>query len=512
MAFQSRNKFKGIINTNTLLESDRYGFSKKKLPKIVNEPVKISHNNANYYEKNVIRNYSKKTINYNGAEKKVLANLKYNKNTINHSGIINTGINNNGKMNNLSTINTQSNSITRIESEISFTDKILNNNKINRSFTQSEKKKGKKLKIDSSEPRIHTSKSISKKGDKVLIYGNTEGNLNERYRQEIKAINNYLKKEDKEIKKKPKLDAINFSNVNKNIDRTKKTSQNEEDIKKKEDNQIKDGANDEIKKETKIKNNQNEICDNNNNNIKGETEIKLDENKIDEINDNLRTDIKIKHERNSTIDNKNIKKDIEFKPEKNSIIGNNSNIKTETEVKLDQNNIGNSSNKKTDTEVKLDQNNIGNSSNKKTDTEIKLDQNNIGVNDEKESETKILLEKALANEKQLKRNNTLEKINLLIMKKNNKNKRGSSSCDIKNINQNRNNDYLNSNKNYVCNNYCSNKNVNNCYLPNINRSNGNCNNYNLYNNYNFYYNNKHLNNNQFNNNYNFYSNNNFYNS
>ena len=105
MAFQSRNKFKGIINTNTLLESDRYGFSKKKLPKIVNEPVKITHNNDNYYEKNVIRNNSKKTINLNGAIKKPYENLKYKNNAINLSGIINNGINNNDKMNNFNTIN-----------------------------------------------------------------------------------------------------------------------------------------------------------------------------------------------------------------------------------------------------------------------------------------------------------------------------------------------------------------------------------------------------------------------
>ena len=531
MAFQGIYKFKNILT-----ESNGSDFSQMKFPKIVDKPVKITHRNDNN-EKNVILNNSKKT-NLNGAKKKSLSSLKNKNNTINNSGIINIGRNNKDQMN---IINTQSNSITRIESSISFGSEILNfNTSRNKSFSQisqTGKKKKFKLKNVGSKPLIHNPQSLSKKGDKALIYRNSDGNLNERFREK-KLINNYF--ENKEIKrnfqKMHKLDIIDLSKVNKNI----------------KINQIKDGVNCEIKKETEIKDGQSEICDKNYNNIKNETEMRLDENNIDEIVD-----------KNSTIDYKNIKKDIEIKPEQNSII-NNKNIKTDTDIILDQNNIGshnniktdekikpdqnsfiNNKNIKTDTDIILDQNNIGNDNNIKTDTEIKLDENKIGVNDEKESETNIMLDKAFnmvkneytvnstKNEKQMKRNDTLEQINLVLNRKNNKNKRESNCCDInKNIrissscgkrninNQNRNDNNINNgNKNYVVNNYCNNINANDCFLPKISRNNGNYNNYYLYNNNNnynlynynnyFYNSNKNLKSNQFCNNYNYHCNNDF---
>ena len=592
MAFQGTYKFKNTIIKNTLTESNRLDFSKRKLPKIVDEPVKITHRNDNN-EINVIRNNSKKT-NLNGAKKKALSSLKHKNNTINHSGIINIKRNNNDQMN---IINTQSNSITRTESNISFRSEILNfTTSRNKSFAQSDKKKKFKLKIDGTMPLIHNPPSLSKKGDKALIYRNSDGNLNERYR-EIKVINNYSenKEIEKNIKKMLKIDTFDFSEVNKNIDGAKNTALN-----KKEDNQIKDGVICEIKKETEIKDGQSEICDKNFYNIKNETEMKLNENNIDAIVDNIKNGIKIMPDENSTNDYKYIKKDIEIKPDQNSIIDNkhikketeikldqnkidsNNNIKTDTEIKLDQNNIGSNNNTKTDTEIKLDQNNIGNNNNiktnaeikpyqnsiinnknvktdteikldqnnigndnniknKKTDTEIKLDQNKIGVNDEKESETNIMLNKTLnnvkneytmnsaKNEKKMKREYTLEEINLVLKNKNNNNKRGSNNCDINknkrtssscdiinNINQNRNNAFINNdNKNYVVNNYYNNINTNNCFLPNISQNNGNNNNYNLYNNNNNFYNSiKNRKINQFYNNYNYnyYNNNNFWNS
>ena len=374
MAFQGTYKF-----INTLTESNGSDFSQKRFPKILNKPIKITHRNDNN-EKNVILNNSKKT-NLNGAKKKPLSSLKHKSNTINNSGMINIGRNNNDQMN---IINTQSNSITRTESSISFRSEILNfTTSRNKSFAQTGKKKKLKLKIDSSKPLIHNSQSLSKKGDKALIYRNSDRNLDERF-SEIKVINNYFENKETEslFKKNPKLDSIDLSKVNKNIDGTKNTVQNEDAIKKKEVNQIKDGVNCEIKKEIEIKDGQSEICDKNYNNIKNETEMRLDENNIDAIVDNIKKDIKImpeiKPDQNSIIENKHIKKETEINLDQNKIISNN-NIKTDTEIKLDQNNIGSNNNIKTDTEIKLDQNNIG-SNNIKTDTEIKLDQNNIGSN------------------------------------------------------------------------------------------------------------------------------------
>ena len=550
MAFQDNNKFK-----NFLAESKRFGYQNRNLPIIVDKSVKITQIYNNNNEKNVIQNNLNKTINNNGRKNRSLASAKIINKTKNRSGIINIGKNN--KMN---ILNTESNSITRTESEISFTSVIPNFNNRNKSTIHSERKKKINKKIEGSNITIHNSQSISKKGDKDLDYNYR--NLNKINNQELKEINIYFKTKETEnkLKQKPKLDPIDRVKINKNYEIKKNTII-------KEDNQILNGVNDEIKKEKDIKHDQSEICGNYNNNLKSETMIKLNENNIDEITDNLIKDPDSKPSQNSINDVKNIKKDTENKPENNPIIGN-INIKTEKEkeneteinqncfcynnnktghgINLDQNNIDdnnkktdtgimldkyyfdNDNNKKTDTGIMLDKYYFDNNNNKKTDTGIMLDQNKIGANDEKESETKIILDKAFkvnkskndyyymnteAKEKNMIRNNTQEEINLLLMNKNNKYKREASSYDrFKNINQNWNNANLNINKNYVPNNYCNNINTNNCYLPNISRNNGNCNNYNLYNNNNYYNSNKNLNYNNFENNNNYYSRNNFYNS
>jgi len=521
--------------------NDKFGFSNKKLPMIVNstnkvdkvnkvdEPVKISHN----FNNNKIKNNLKNNPNLSGAKKKLLINLKNEKATMNLPSVNNVRINKNASN---KTLNTQDNSITRTESEISFrTNRTISSNR-NNSFTPSENpKKRAQLRIEGSKPQIITSHSISRNGNKNLIYLNTDRNSNERYIQERKIFNELAK--NIQIKNnfftKTKLDAIDLSKAKKNTDIKKNTTQNEDNIIKKEDNQI-NGVNAENKKEKEITHGQNEICDTKDEYIKTETMIQLDKNKINDIFDNIKEE-DIPDEK-SIIDNNNIKKDLEIKPEENSVIvdknikketkvkleqnniSNNNNIKTDTELKLAQNNIGNNNNIKTDTELKLDQNNIGNNKNIKTNTNFNLDQNIIGTQNGEESETKIILEKAFkgnlfkndynankeSNEKKMQRNNTQDTINLLIMKKNDKNKRVSSSCDILK-NQNRNNNYLNNNNNnnnYVPNNYFN----NNFCLPNINRVNNN----NLYNN-NDYNNYNNLYNNYLKIDYDYYSNNNFYN-
>jgi len=544
---------KAIFSKVIRIENKRY--NNRNLPKIknkentldkvskVDEPVKIT-NNYNINKNIGIQNNLKNNLNVNGGNKKPLNSLKHINKAMALPSLNSSGIKRNDS---IKTKNTMDNSMTRTESEISFRTNKTNFTHRNNSFTQSEKpKKRTKLRVDGPKPLIHTSHSISRNDNKDCIYLNTDLISDERYIQERKVFNELDKIE--QIKNnfftKPKLDAIDLSKVKKNTDAKKITIQNEDNIKKKEDNQINGGVIDERKKEAEIKHVQNEIYDTKNDYIKSETMIKLDNNNIDEINDNIKEDIKIMPDQKSIIDNNNIKKELEIKPEKNSIIVdknvkketkvkldqnniiNNNYIKTDTELKLAQNNIGNNNNIKTYTDVKLDQNNIGNNKNIKTDTkfknnignneniktdaEIKFGQNKISVNNGEESETKIILENAFIknNEKQMKRNNTLDKINLLLMNKNNKNKRESSSYDItRNSNQNRNNNYLNNNNNYVPNNYCN----NNFCLPTINRVNNNYNNNNnLYNNnnYNNYNSYKNLNNNYFKIDYNYYSNNN----
>jgi Ser-tRNA(Ala) deacylase AlaX len=61
MNFKGLNIIKNIFSRNIPIESDKYGFSKKKLPKLVdkmnkvekeNNPVKISYNNNEEKKKN----------------------------------------------------------------------------------------------------------------------------------------------------------------------------------------------------------------------------------------------------------------------------------------------------------------------------------------------------------------------------------------------------------------------------------------------------------------------------
>ena len=412
MAFQGNNKFKDILT-----QGDKYGFGNRKLPRIVNA-VKVTQCNNNNNENNVIQNNLNKTININGGKNKCLPSSEKKNIRINLSGK-----NNIGKNNKMNILNTESNSITRTESEISFTPEILKFKNKNKSFTLSERKKIKNIKIAGSNITIHNSQSISKKGDKDLDYNYR--NLIKRNNQELKEINTYLetKETESKLKQKPKLDAIDFVKINKRNEIKNNTI-------KKEDNQIMNGANGEIKKEKEIKYDKSEICGKYNNNLKNETLIKLNENKIGEITDNLINGQEPKPNQNSINDVKNIKKDIEIKPENNPIIGN-VNIKTEKENETENKPYQNYfcfNNNKTGHGINLDQNNIGNNNNKKTDTGIMLDQNKIGVNDEKESETKIILGKAFkvnknkndyyymnteAKEKNMISNNILEENNVL---------------------------------------------------------------------------------------------------
>ena len=87
------NAFKNIFSKNG---NNRYGFSNKKLPKIVNKPVKISDINNNENIKN--------NLNLNEAKKKNLTNLKFISNNINScSQEIKNGGNNNFKITTLNT-------------------------------------------------------------------------------------------------------------------------------------------------------------------------------------------------------------------------------------------------------------------------------------------------------------------------------------------------------------------------------------------------------------------------
>ena len=382
MDFKGNNKFQ-----NFLEKSARFGYSNKKLPKLVERPFKFTQcNNNNNNEKKGTKNNLNKTININGANNKIIQSLKNKSKKKNQSDIFNIG----KKNDKMSLLNTQNKSITTTDSEISFNSGILNLTNRNNSFIQSAKKKNNNLKIEGSIPNIHNSQSISKKRDKDLNYTGT--NLYKINNQELNEINKYFTTKEKEskLKQNPKLDPIDRIKINKSNEIKNNTI-------KKEDNPMMNGANDEIKKEKEIKYDQSEICGKYNNNLKKETKIKLNENNINEITDNLIKGPEPKPNQNSINDVKNIKKDIEIKPENNPIIGN-INIKTEkekeketeTEIKLYQNYFCHNNNNKTGAGIKFGQNNIGNNNNNKTDTGIMLDQNYFDNNNNNKKLTLVL--------------------------------------------------------------------------------------------------------------------------